>query len=305
MSFANLKKASKNSFTALAEKMVSEKKGGFSEDDRYWQPDVDKAGNGFAVVRFLPAPDGEDAPYVKMFSHGFKIGTRWYIENCGTTVGGKCPACESNNLKWETGLKSEQDEVRTRKRRQQYISNVLVISDSKNPDNEGKVFLYKYGLKIFEKIMSAIKPEFEDETPFNPFDFWEGANFKIKIRQVEGYRNYDRSEFDEPSVLLDGDDNALEGLWKQEYSLKELISAAQFKPYDELKKKLNLVLGAENDLEEAIKKDSSGDIAFESEPPKSVAKKPAVTAAKKPAVDEDEDSADSDLALYARLLADD
>lgn len=149
--------------------------------------------------------------------------------------------------------------------------------------------------------MSAIKPEFEDETPFNPFDFWEGANFKIKIRQVEGYRNYDRSEFDEPSILLEGDDNALEGLWKQEYSLKELISAAQFKPYDELKKKLNLVLGAENDLEEAIKKDSSGDIAFESEPPKSVAKKPAVTA-KKPAVEEDEDE---DLALYQKLLADD
>ena len=209
--------------------------------------------------------------------------------------------CEANSILWSTGLKSDQEIVRQRKRRLQYIANILVISDSKNPDNEGKVFLFKFGLKIFEKIMAAIKPEFEDESPFNPFDFWEGANFKLKIRQVEGYRNYDRSEFDEQSALLDGDDVALEGLWKQEYSLKELIAPSQFKSFEELKKKHSTIMGSEESLENAIKKhNNDDDIPFDNSPPFDVDKPKATKQSPKQAIEEDDD-----LSLYAKLLADD
>ncbi len=298
MSFGDLRKNSKSSVAALTEKINSEKKGsGFEADDRYWSPELDKAGNGFAVVRFLPAPDGEDAPYVKLYSHGFKVGSRWYIENCPTTIGGECPVCAANSVLWNTGLDSNKEIVRQRKRRQHYISNILVISDSKNPDNEGKIKLFKYGFKIFEKVMASIQPEFEDETPLNPFDFWEGANFKLKIRQVEGYRNYDRSEFESATALFDGDDNALETLWKKEYKLKELIDPSEFKPLNVLKDKYDSVMGAIDTLENAIKKNNDVDIEFETAPPKSM-QQPKNT----PKIDEDEDS---DLALYAKLLADD
>lgn len=296
-SFSSMKTKSKVLFKNLADKMGDEKRGGgFAEDTRFWIPDVDKAGNGFAIIRFLPATDGEDSPFVKLYSHGFKVGTRWYIENCGTTIGEKCPACEENSKLWNTGIPSNQDIVRQRKRRIHYISNILVVSDNKNPDNEGKQFLFKYGFKIFEKIMASIQPEFEDETPLNPFDFWEGANFKIKIRNVEGYRSYDRSEFESPSALFDGDDQKLEQLWKQQYKLKELIAPSEFKPYATLKEKCDLVLGNVDALDNAIKQDA--DIEFETVQPKAapkVTQKPTV-------VDTGEDS---DLAMYASLLADD
>lgn len=301
MSFSNLKLSSKNSVSSLSEKMNSEKKGGsFEADTRYWSPELDKAGNGFAIIRFLPAPDGEDAPYVKLYSHGFKVGTRWYIENCPTTIGGDCPACAANSTLWNTGVASNQEIVRQRKRRLHYISNILVISDNKNPDNEGKIFLYKYGFKIFEKIMASIQPEFEDETPLNPFDFWEGANFKLKIRQVEGYRNYDRSEFDSQSALFDGDDSALESLWQKEFKLKELVAPSEFKSFAALKEKHDAVMGASDSLENAIRKNNEADIEFETPPPKSIQQPKSTPKANNAAEDDDDD-----LSLYAKLLADD
>lgn len=242
MSFANLKKTSKMEFKKLAEKMSQEGKSNF-EDNRFWTPDIDKSGSGFAIIRFLPAIDGEETPYVKTYSHGFKHGTKWFIENCPTTIGQPCPVCDANSELWETGLKENQDIVRRRKRQVRYISNIMVLSDAKRPQNEGKVFLYSYGQKIFAKLMSAIEPEFADETPFNPFDFWEGAPFKLKIRQVEGFRNYDKCEFGECGVLLDNDEQ-LEAIWKSQFKLQEFLQANQFKPYDEIKNKfLGIIKG--------------------------------------------------------------
>jgi hypothetical protein len=216
------------------------------EDNRFWQPEVDKAGNGMAVIRFLPGPavDGDDAlPWVRVFNHGFQGPGGWYIENSLTTLNQKDPVSEYNSVLWNSGIEANKEIARKQKRRLTYISNVLIVSDPKNPENEGQVKLYKFGKKIFDKISEAMNPEFEDETPLNPFDLWEGANFKIKIRQVEGYRNYDKSEFDKPSALLDGDDAKLEDLWKKEYSLKEFLDPKNFKSYDVLKAKLDKVLG--------------------------------------------------------------
>lgn len=244
-SFSNLKK-SKGSLDKLSKAIenLSEKNSG--NDDRFWYPETDKAGNGSAIIRFLPASavDGEEGlPWVRTFSHGFQGPGGWLIENCLTTLNEKCPVCENNSVLWNSGLEANKEIVRKRKRKLTYISNILVISDPKNPDNEGKVFLFKFGKKIFDKITEAMNPEFEDETAINPFDFWEGANFKVKIRQVEGYRNYDRSEFDSPSALFDGDDEKLETLWKREHSLKEFVNPSQFKSYDKIKERLNAVLG--------------------------------------------------------------
>ena len=216
------------------------------EDNRFWQPEVDKAGNGMAVIRFLPGPavDGDDAlPWVRVFNHGFQGPGGWYIENSLTTLNQKDPVSEYNSVLWNSGIEANKEIARKQKRRLTYVSNILVISDPKNPENEGQIKLYKFGKKIFDKISEAMNPEFADETPLNPFDLWEGANFKVKIRQVEGYRNYDKSEFDKPSALLDGDDAKLEELWKKEYSLKEFLDAKNFKPYDVLKAKLDKVLG--------------------------------------------------------------
>ena len=179
-----------------------------------------------------------------MFSHGFKGKGGWYIENCPTTIGRKCPLCEANSELWNSGLESDKDIARQRKRRLNYISNIMVISDPKNPENEGKVFLYKFGKKIFDKIMESLQPEFQDEEAVNPFDFWKGANFKLKIRKVAGFINYDKSEFDISTPLLDGDDGKLEEIWNKQYPLQPLIGADQFKSYDELKARLMSVLGS-------------------------------------------------------------
>ena len=244
MSFASLKKQS--SLGALTAKLVKEvektNKGGGSGDDRLWKPEVDKAGNGYAVVRFLPAPDGEDLPWAKLYSHAFQGPGGWYIENSLTTNGSKDPVSEYNSELWNTGIDSDKETARKQKRKLQYYSNIYVVKDPSNPDNEGKVFLYKFGKKIFDKIMSAMQPEFEDEEPINPFDFWAGADFKIKIKKVAGYWNYDSSEFARGGALLD-DDEAMEAIWKKEYSLAEITAADQFKSYDDLKKRLNYVLG--------------------------------------------------------------
>ena len=219
---------------------------GSKDDDRFWQPEVDKAGNGMAIIRFLPASavDGDDAlPWARVFNHGFQGPGGWYIENSLTTLGQKDPVSEYNSVLWNSGIEANKEIARKQKRRLTYIANVMVISDPKNPENEGQIKLYKFGKKIFDKLTEAMNPQFEDEKAVNPFDFWNGANFKIKIRQVEGYRNYDKSEFESPSALFEGNDEKLEALWKKEYSLKEFLDPKHFKPYDVLKAKLDKVLG--------------------------------------------------------------
>ena len=219
---------------------------GSKDADRFWQPEVDKAGNGMAIIRFLPAPavDGDDAlPWARVFNHGFQGPGGWYIENSLTTLGQKDPVSEYNSVLWNSGIEANKEIARKQKRRLTYIANVMIVSDPKNPENEGQIKLYKFGKKIFDKLTEAMNPQFEDEKAVNPFDFWSGANFKIKIRQVEGYRNYDKSEFESPSALYEGDDAKLEALWKKEYSLKEFVDPKNFKAYDVLKAKLDKVLG--------------------------------------------------------------
>ena len=245
MSFKDLKKQS--SLGSLTQKLVKEVEKmnttGGGADERLWKPELDKTGNGYAVVRFLPSPEGEDIPWAKMYSHAFQGPGGWYIENSLTTTGGKDPVSEHNRELWNSGNETDKDVVRKQKRKLSYYSNIFVVKDPVNPHNEGKVFLFKYGKKIFDKVMEAMQPEFEDETPINPFDFWKGANFKLKIVKKDGYWNYDKSEFDSVAPLLD-DDDALEALWKKEYSLAAVTAADQFKSYDDLKKRLNYVLGA-------------------------------------------------------------
>ena len=210
-------------------------------DERLWKPELDKSGNGYAVIRFLPSVEGEDMPWAKVWNHAFQGPTgQWYIENSHTTLGQKDPVSEHNTKLWNTGLESDKETARKQKRKLQYFSNIYVVSDSKHPENEGKVFLYRYGKKIFDKLMAAMQPEFEDETPINPFDFWEGANFKLKIRKVDGFWNYDKSEFETPSAL--GDDSVIESVWKKQYALKEFTASTNFKSYEELKTRLDAVL---------------------------------------------------------------
>ncbi len=242
MSFASLKKQSSlGSLTAKLVKEVEKSNTTNKGDDRLWKPEVDKAGNGYAVIRFLPAPDGEDIPFVKLYSHAFQGPGGWYIENSLTTTGGKDPCSEFNTELWNSGVESDKQIARNQKRKLSYYANIYVVKDPSNPSNEGQVFLYKFGKKIFDKVMSAMQPEFEDETPVDPFDFWKGADFKVKIKKVAGFWNYDSSEFAASKPLLK-DDDALEAIWKKEYSLAELVSADKFKTYDELKKRLDSVL---------------------------------------------------------------
>ena len=248
-SFANLKR-NRSSFEKLSKAVEATSAGteNSKEDNRFWQPEVDKAGNGMAVIRFLPAPavDGDDAlPWVRTFSHGFQGPGGWFIDNCLTTLNEKCPVCEHNNTLWNSGIEANKDIARKQKRKLSYVANILVVSDPSNPSNEGQVKLFKFGKKIFDKITEAMNPEFADETPVNPFDMWEGANFKLKIRNVEGYRNYDKSEFADVSALFDGNDEKLEELWKKEHSLKDFTEKKNFKPYDQLKGRLDKVLGFE------------------------------------------------------------
>ena len=211
-------------------------------DERLWKPVMDKTGNGYAVIRFLPAVKGEDMPWAKVWNHAFQGPTgQWYIENSLTTVGQNDPVSEMNSAYWNSGVESDKEIARRQKRKLQYFANIYVVSDPANPQNEGKVMLYRFGKKIFDKWMEAMQPAFQDETPVNPFDFWEGANFKLKIRKVDGYWNYDKSEFEAPSALFD-DDEQLEEVWKKEYPLAEFTAASNFKSYDELKTRLDMVL---------------------------------------------------------------
>jgi len=245
MSFSDLKKQSKlGNLTAKLVKEVEKmnNNGGSNGDDRLWKLECDKSGNGYAVIRFLPAPEGEDLPFVKLYSHAFQGPGGWYIENSLTTLGQKDPVSEYNTMLWNNGTDAGKEQARKQKRKLTYIANVYVVKDPANPQNEGKVMLYKFGKKIFDKLTAAMQPEFEDEEAIDPFDFWGGANFKLKAKNVAGYRNYDSSEFARPDALLD-DDDAMEAIWKKEYSLAELVAADQFKDYDALKKRLDYVLG--------------------------------------------------------------
>ena len=249
-SFANLKRnrSSLDKLTKAIEASGQPAESGGKDDTRFWQPQVDKAGNGMAIIRFLPAPaaDGDDAlPWVRVFSHGFQGPGGWFIDNCLTTLNEKCPVCEHNNTLWNSGIEANKDIARKQKRKLSYVANILVISDPSDPSNEGQIKLFKFGKKIFDKITEAMNPEFADETPVNPFDMWEGANFKLKIRNVEGYRNYDKSEFADKSAVLDGDDDKLEALWKKEFSLKDFTEKSQFKSHAQLKARLDKVLGFE------------------------------------------------------------
>ena len=247
MSFANLKSARGSSIDKLvkaAEAVSTKTESNSYSDDRFWKPTRDKAGNGYAVVRFLPAKDGEDLPWVRYWDHGFKGPTGlWYIENSLTSIGQDDPVSEMNSVLWNSGRDEDKAIARERKRRLHYVSNVLVISDPANPENEGKVFLYKFGKKIFDKIMESMQPAFEDEEPINPYDFWEGAEFKIKIRKVEGWVNYDKSEFANQSALYEGDESRLEEVYNNLYSLQDFLDPKNYKSYDELKSKMNKVLG--------------------------------------------------------------
>jgi len=212
------------------------------KDERLWKPELDKSGNGYAVLRFLPAIEGEDLPWAKVWNHAFQGPTgQWYIENSLTTIGKADPVSELNSTFWNTGIESDKEIARKQKRKLQYFSNIYVVSDSKHPENEGKVFLFRYGKKIFDKLMASMQPEFEDETPINPFDFWQGANFKLKIRKVDGYWNYDKSEFEAPSAMFDND-GQIEEVWKKAYSLNEFSAPTNFKSYEELKTRLDTVL---------------------------------------------------------------
>ena len=237
MSFKDFKKKSTD-LSKLQSALEKQVAGADSyKDDRFWKPTLDQASNGFAVIRFLPPVQGEEIPWARVFSHGFKGKGGWFIENCPTTLGLKCPVCEANSDLWNSGSEDDKTIARDRKRKLSYISNIIVVSDPKNPQNEGKVFLFKYGKKIFDKIMEKIQPEFQGETAVNVYDFWKGADFKLKIRKVAGYVNYDKSEFDVAAPLFGGDDKQLEDLWAKEYALLEFAQPSEFKSYDELAKK--------------------------------------------------------------------
>jgi hypothetical protein len=245
MSFADLKKQSK--MGSLTEKLIKQVEklndGGSKDDDRFWKPVMDKSGVGSAVIRFLPAPEGCELPWAQVWSHAFQGPGGWLIDNCLTTLGQQCPVCEKNRVLWNSGSDRDKEEARKQKRKLSYYANIYVVRDPANPDNEGKVFLYKFGKKIYDKILAAMQPEFEDETPINPFDFWTGANFKLKLVKKDGYWNYDKSEFAAPSPLLDGDDDELERIYKSLNNLNDFTDPKEFKSYEDLKKRLDYTLG--------------------------------------------------------------
>ena len=244
MSFADLKKQSK--MGSLTEKLIKQVEKlndtGSKDDERFWKPVMDKGGTGSAIIRFLPAPEGCDLPWVQVWSHAFQSNGKWMIDNCLTTLGQNCPVCEANRELWNTGSKDNQNIVRDRKRKLSYFANIYVVKDPANPANEGRVFLYKFGKKIFDKIMASMQPEFDDEEPINPFDFWKGANFKLKLVKKDGYWNYDKSEFAPSSALLE-DDDELETIYKSLNNLNDFVSPSEFKSYEDLKKRLDYTLG--------------------------------------------------------------
>ena len=293
MSFSALKKR-KNNLESLKNKMQSNSGGQQSyDDDRYWTLERDKAGNGYAVIRFLDvskadqekAGDSEVAPWAHYYTHAFKNEQgRWFFDNCLTSIGSNCPVCEANSELWNSGVDANKEVARQRKRKEHYVTNIYVVKDSANPQNEGKVFLYKFGPSIFDKIKDAMTPEFEDEVGFNPFDFWEGANFKLKARMSDGYVKYDKSEFDSQGPLLD-DDSEMESVWSKSYALHEITDPSNFRSYDELKSKLNKIIGATQ--------------------PKIVESAPVAEVNSVPFSSDDDDDDDDSLEYFRSKLADD
>lgn len=298
MSFANLKR-NRNSISDLVAAATAgdaPKDTKSYADERQWKPTVDKAGNGYAVIRFLPAPEGCELPWVRYWDHGFKgVTGQWYIEKSLTSIGQQDPVSEYNSVLWNSGSDEMKEVARKQKRRLHYVSNILVESDPANPQNEGKVFLFTYGKKIHDKIMDLMQPQFADEEPVNPFDFWEGASFKLKIRNVEGYRNYDKSEFASPTALLGGDDDELEQIYEGLYDLNEFVDPANYKTYDELKARLNLVIG------EAKPQTTRQQVTMEMvEEPAPMKSKPAIEPVSVSAEDEDDT-----MSYFAKLAAED
>ena len=295
-------KKSKSNFDTLTKQLEKtidqpDKKNKY-QDDRLWKPELDKSGNGFAIIRFLPAIEGEDMPWQRVWHHAFQgPGGQWYIENSLTTLNKKDPVSVENTRLWNTGVESDKDIARKRKRKLQYYSNILVVSDPKHPENDGKIFLYKFGKKIFDKITEAMNPAFEDEKATNPFDFWEGANFKLKIRKVDGYWNYDKSEFDSPSAVFDNDE-AIEELWNKQFPLKPFLAPENFKSYDELKAKLDKVLlGARNT-------GTAEDVAIPPATPSVPNVEKTVSSPSTPTTDADDDS-DGTLSYFSKLAEED
>jgi len=304
MSFQDLKKKSSSNFQFL-QKELEKSTSNANADDRFWKPEVDASGNGYAVIRFLPAPEGETVPWAKVYSHAFQGPGGWYIENSLTTLGEKDPVGEVNRQHWNDGTEEGKDTARKQKRKLSYYSNILVVKDPKHPENEGKVFLYKYGKKIHDKILAAMQPEFQDETPINVFDLWEGANFKLKIKKVAGYWNYDSSEFDSVNALS-ADDSELEATWKLEHSLEAFTAKDNFKSYADLEARLNLVLGVGQ--RRSVASVEELEIPVTSPPPASVAPSSfrekvgaAASPVKKEAVVDDDDA----LSYFASLASDD
>ena len=294
MSFQDLKK-SRGGFDTLQASLEKTSSGTETKsynDDRYWKIDLDKTGNGYAVVRFLPASQGEDMPWVQYFDHGFQGPGGWYIEKSLTTLNQKDPVSEHNTELWNSGIEANKDIARKQKRRLHYVSNILVVSDPTHPENEGKVFLFRYGKKIFEMLKDKMQPQFQDETPMNPFDLWEGADFKLKIRNVEGFRNYDKSELDVPAPLFD-EDEQLEQVWKSQNSLVEFTDPKNFKTYEELQTKLNRVLGLDGAAPA-----TTAESSFDAEPPAEIPETPA--AAQPELASQDDESLD----FFKKLAAD-
>ena len=306
-SLSDLRK-SRGGFDSLmkeVEKIANPQSESRGADDRFWQPEVDKAGNGYAVIRFLAPPKGEDLPWVRIWNHGFQGPTgKWYIENSLTTLGKADPVSEFNTELWNSGSEANKEIARKQKRKLSYVTNILIVKDPAHPENEGTVRLYKFGKKIFDKIKDVAEPQFQDEKPMNPFDFWEGANFKLKIRNVEGYRNYDKSEFDSTSPVSNSDDE-IEAIWGKQHSLTAFLDEKHFKSYDDLKKKLEMVLGIgttmapgkkadEIDLDEQVASSPTSKLSV-------VQNKPAVKA---PTKEVDFDDDDESLSYFAKLAED-
>ena len=299
MSFATMKKQnSLDSLLGAAQKESAPQEKKSYVDERLWKPTMDKSGNGYAVIRFLPACEGEDLPWAKVWNHAFQGPTgQWYIENSLTTLGNNDPVSEYNSKLWNSGIESDKETARKQKRKLQYFANIYVVSDSANPQNEGGVFLYRFGKKIFDKVMEAMQPAFEDETPINPFDFWNGANFKLKLRKVDGYWNYDKSEFEGVSALSD-DDDVLEGIYKKQYSLNEFTAASNFKSYDELKTRLDMVLSG------TVAANTTVQTLMEDEPTASLTVDTKETPAPTVTVSADDNDEDDAMSYFEKLAED-
>lgn len=303
MSFKSLQelKKTRGNFDALSKALESQNTFQTKEnDDRFWQPTVDKSGNGFAIIRFLPEPKGEDLAWVRIFTHGFKGPTgKWYIENSLSTIGQTDPIAEYNKELWDTGIEENQQIVRTQKRKLNYYCNILVVSDPGNRENEGKVMLFKFGKKIFDKIKDLMNPQFPDETPINPFDFWEGANFKLKICTVDKYRNFDKSEFDKPSPIADSDEE-IEKIWNSQYSLQAFLDPSNFKSYEELQKSLDRALNRNgNSNANKPKQNKPKPQSVEEEGEEDIVMEEKVTSKKTPVIQDNEE--DDDISYFQNL----